>query len=79
MDWYLKVLKNYFNFRDRVVSLIIPRGEGDILTVTENGYGKRTDLDKLVIEMETNGTIDPEESIRRADARSCRSCAIRPA
>lgn len=27
---------------------------------------QRTDLDKLVIEMETNGTIDPEESIRRA-------------
>ncbi|MBD2783540.1 DNA topoisomerase (ATP-hydrolyzing) subunit A [Xenorhabdus sp. DI] len=27
---------------DKVVSLIIPRGEGEILTVTENGYGKRT-------------------------------------
>ena len=27
---------------DAVVSLIIPRGEGVILTVTENGYGKRT-------------------------------------
>lgn len=27
---------------DKVVSLIIPRGEGHILTVTENGYGKRT-------------------------------------
>lgn len=27
---------------------------------------QRTDLDKLVIEMETNGTIDPEEVIRRA-------------
>lgn len=27
-----------------VVSLIVPKGEGDILTVTENGYGKRTDL-----------------------------------
>jgi len=27
---------------------------------------KRTDLDKLIIEMETNGTIDPEEAIRRA-------------
>ena len=26
----------------------------------------RTDLDKLVLELETNGTIDPEESIRRA-------------
>ncbi|ROQ18810.1 DNA-directed RNA polymerase subunit alpha [Gallaecimonas pentaromativorans] len=27
---------------------------------------QRTDLDKLVIDMETNGTIDPEEAIRRA-------------
>ncbi|VTP65106.1 DNA gyrase subunit A [Serratia rubidaea] len=27
---------------DSVVSLIVPRGEGDILTVTQNGYGKRT-------------------------------------
>lgn len=27
---------------------------------------QRTDLDKLIIELETNGTIDPEESIRRA-------------
>jgi DNA-directed RNA polymerase subunit alpha len=26
----------------------------------------RTDLDKLVLELETNGTMDPEESIRRA-------------
>ncbi|MGO1247578.1 MAG: DNA topoisomerase (ATP-hydrolyzing) subunit A [Oceanisphaera sp.] len=29
---------------DKVVSLIVPRGEGPILTVTENGYGKRTSL-----------------------------------
>jgi DNA-directed RNA polymerase subunit alpha len=27
---------------------------------------QRTDLDKLVIELETNGTIDPEEAIRRS-------------
>lgn len=27
---------------------------------------QRTDLDKLVMELETNGTIDPEEAIRRA-------------
>ena len=26
----------------------------------------RTDLDKLVIELETNGTLDPEEAIRRS-------------
>lgn len=28
--------------------------------------GQRTDLDKLIIDLETNGTIDPEEAIRRA-------------
>ena len=27
---------------DRVVSLIVPRDDGEILTVTQNGYGKRT-------------------------------------
>lgn len=27
---------------------------------------RRTDLDKLIIDMETNGTIEPEEAIRRA-------------
>ncbi len=27
---------------------------------------QRTDLDKLIIDLETNGTIDPEESVRRA-------------
>ncbi len=27
---------------------------------------QRTDLDKLVIDLETNGTVDPEEAIRRA-------------
>lgn len=27
---------------------------------------QRTDLDKLVIDIETNGTVDPEEAIRRA-------------
>jgi DNA gyrase subunit A len=28
----------------KVVSLIIPKGDGAILTITENGYGKRTEL-----------------------------------
>lgn len=28
---------------DRVVSLIVPRGDGAILTATQNGYGKRTE------------------------------------
>ncbi|QXO18624.1 MULTISPECIES: DNA topoisomerase (ATP-hydrolyzing) subunit A [Vibrio] len=29
---------------DKVVSLIVPKTDGDVLTVTENGYGKRTVL-----------------------------------
>jgi len=29
---------------------------------------QRTDLDKLIIDIETNGTIEPEEAIRRAGA-----------
>lgn len=35
-------------------------------TVEAARVEQRTDLDKLVIEIETNGTIDPEEAIRRA-------------
>ncbi|MDE2195857.1 MAG: DNA-directed RNA polymerase subunit alpha [Gammaproteobacteria bacterium] len=35
-------------------------------TVESARVEQRTDLDKLVIEIETNGTIDPEEAIRRA-------------
>ena len=27
---------------------------------------QRTDLDKLILDIETNGTVDPEESVRRA-------------
>jgi len=35
-------------------------------TVESARVEQRTDLDKLVIELETNGTIDPEDAIRRA-------------
>jgi DNA-directed RNA polymerase subunit alpha len=35
--------------------------------VVENArVAQRTDLDKLVIDLETNGTIDPEEAVRTA-------------
>ena len=30
----------------KVVSLIVPKNDGPILTITENGYGKRTALDE---------------------------------
>merc|ERR1712000_405041 len=35
-------------------------------TVESARVEQRTDLDKLIIDMETNGTLDPEEAIRRA-------------
>lgn len=35
-------------------------------TVESARVEQRTDLDKLLIDLETNGTIDPEEAIRRA-------------
>lgn len=35
-------------------------------TVESARVEQRTDLDKLVLDVETNGTIDPEEAIRRA-------------
>jgi len=35
-------------------------------TVENARVEQRTDLDKLILDMETNGTIDPEEAIRRA-------------
>lgn len=35
-------------------------------TVESARVEQRTDLDKLIIDIETNGTLDPEESIRKA-------------
>lgn len=35
-------------------------------TVENTRVEQKTDLDKLIIDLETNGTIDPEEAIRRA-------------
>jgi DNA gyrase subunit A len=42
---------------DSVVSLIIPRGEGAILTVTQNGYGKRTAAEYPTKSRATQGVI----------------------
>ncbi|MCG8707058.1 DNA topoisomerase (ATP-hydrolyzing) subunit A [Brenneria sp. 4F2] len=50
---------------DRVVSLIIPRGEGDILTVTQNGFGKRTAVDEYPTKSRaTKGVISIKVSER---------------
>ena len=35
-------------------------------TVEGARYEGRADLDKLIIDLETNGSIDPEEAIRRS-------------
>ena len=37
---------------------------------------QRTDLDKLVLDLETNGTIDPEEAIRKAATELQRQIAV---
>lgn len=35
-------------------------------TVTETRVGERTDFDRLVLDVETNGALDPEEAVRQA-------------
>ncbi|MBS6009984.1 MAG: DNA topoisomerase (ATP-hydrolyzing) subunit A, partial [Haemophilus parahaemolyticus] len=43
---------------DKVVSLVIPRIEGEILTVTQNGYGKRTALTEYPVKSRaTKGVV----------------------
>lgn len=43
---------------DKVVSLVIPRTEGEILTVTQNGYGKRTALTEYPVKSRaTKGVV----------------------
>nr|WP_321269767.1 DNA topoisomerase (ATP-hydrolyzing) subunit A [uncultured Tolumonas sp.] len=50
---------------DKVVSLIIPRSEGAILTATENGYGKRTALSEYPVKSRaTLGVISIQVSER---------------
>lgn len=50
---------------DKVVSLIVPRSEGAILTATENGYGKRTALSEYPVKSRaTLGVISIQVSER---------------
>lgn len=49
----------------RLISLIVPRAESRILTVSENGYGKRTDIDEFPIKGRgTKGVIAMSTSQR---------------
>ncbi|WP_101775938.1 DNA topoisomerase (ATP-hydrolyzing) subunit A [Pasteurella oralis] len=50
---------------DKVVSLVIPKGEGAILTATQNGYGKRTELEQYPTKSRnTKGVISIKVSER---------------
>ena len=50
---------------DKVVSLIVPRGDGAVLTATENGYGKRTALSEYPLKNRaTLGVISIQVSER---------------
>ena len=50
---------------DKVVSLVIPKNEGEILTATQNGYGKRTKLEEYPTKSRnTKGVISIKVSER---------------
>ena len=50
---------------DKVVSLVVPKGEGAILTATQNGYGKRTQLNEYPTKSRnTKGVISIKVSER---------------
>lgn len=59
------------NNNDRVIGKLLLDAsyspiERIIYKVESARVEQRTDLDKLIIDMETNGTIDPEEAVRKA-------------
>ncbi|HHF3833341.1 TPA: DNA topoisomerase (ATP-hydrolyzing) subunit A [Haemophilus influenzae] len=50
---------------DKVVSIVVPKGEGEILTATQNGYGKRTQLSEYPTKSRnTKGVISIKVSER---------------
>ena len=50
---------------DKVVSLVVPKNEGEILTATQNGYGKRTQLSEYPTKSRnTKGVISIKVSER---------------
>lgn len=56
------------NGDDQVVSLIVPHNEGDILTITENGYGKRTVLEEYPAKSRaTQGVVSIKVSERNGN------------
>ncbi|MGE3920995.1 MAG: DNA-directed RNA polymerase subunit alpha [Gammaproteobacteria bacterium] len=69
---YVPVASRYFDEDNRhlVSTLYLDASFSPVLKVSYSVESarveQRTDLDKLVLDIETNGTIDPEEAIRRA-------------
>ncbi len=52
----------------RVVSLIVPKSDGDVLTVTQNGYGKRTPLAEYPAKSRaTQGVVSIKVTERNGD------------
>ncbi|MFT6977705.1 MAG: DNA gyrase subunit A [Shewanella psychromarinicola] len=52
----------------KVVSLIVPKVDGAILTITENGYGKRTELDEYPAKSRgTKGVVSIKVSERNGE------------
>ena len=50
---------------DKVVSLVVPKNDGEILTATQNGYGKRTKLSEYPTKSRnTKGVISIKVSER---------------
>ncbi|QJC31687.1 DNA-directed RNA polymerase subunit alpha [Enterobacteriaceae endosymbiont of Donacia tomentosa] len=67
---YTKINNEEFNSNHKIGRLLLDASYSPIERITYNVESarvkQRTDLDKLIIEMETNGTLDPEQAIRKA-------------
>lgn len=51
--------------KDKIVSLVIPKNDGEILTVTQNGYGKRTKLSEYPTKSRnTKGVVSIKVNVR---------------
>ncbi|QJC34141.1 DNA-directed RNA polymerase subunit alpha [Enterobacteriaceae endosymbiont of Donacia cinerea] len=67
---HTKINNNNFQNDHKIGRLLVDASYSPIKKIIYNveaaRVAQRTDLDKLIIEMETNGTIDPEQAIRKA-------------
>lgn len=67
---HTKINNNNFQKDHKIGRLLLDASYSPIKKIIYNVESarveQRTDLDRLIIEMETNGTIDPEQAIRKA-------------